>query len=118
MTIEKVTIDDAEELLAIYAPYVRDTAVSFEYVVPSVEEFAELMNQTALSFGASHTHFVNPHGLPDEDHYTTVYDMYLIFNQAISLDSFVEIIKTLNYTATYTGANGKEITSTWSNTNR
>ena len=41
MTIEKVTIDDAEELLAIYAPYVRDTAISFEYVVPSVEEFAD-----------------------------------------------------------------------------
>ena len=41
MTVEKVTIKDAEELLQIYAPYVKETAISFEYEVPSVEEFAE-----------------------------------------------------------------------------
>ena len=50
MTIEKVTIDDAEELLAIYAPYVRDTAVSFEYVVPSVEEFADRILQISAKY--------------------------------------------------------------------
>ena len=37
--IEKVKTEDAEELLAIYAPYVKDTAISFEYEVPAVEEF-------------------------------------------------------------------------------
>ena len=41
MTVEKVTIEDAEELLRIYAPYVKETAISFEYKVPSVEEFAD-----------------------------------------------------------------------------
>ena len=50
MTIEKVTIDDAEELLAIYAPYVRDTAVSFEYVVPSVEDFADRILQISAKY--------------------------------------------------------------------
>ena len=50
MTIEKVTIEDAEELLAIYAPYVRDTAVSFEYVVPSVEEFADRILQISAKY--------------------------------------------------------------------
>ena len=50
MTIEKVTIDDAEELLAIYAPYVRDTAVSFEYVVPSVEEFTDRISQISAKY--------------------------------------------------------------------
>lgn len=39
MIIEKVVSEDAEELLSIYAPYVKNTAVSFEYTVPSVEEF-------------------------------------------------------------------------------
>ena len=39
--IQKVEIEDAAELLSIYAPYVRDTAVSFEYEVPSCEEFRE-----------------------------------------------------------------------------
>ena len=41
MTVEKVNIEDAEELLRIYAPYVKETAISFEYEVPSVEEFAD-----------------------------------------------------------------------------
>ena len=50
MTIEKVTIEDAEELLAIYAPYVRDTAVSFEYVVPSVEEFVDRILQISAKY--------------------------------------------------------------------
>ena len=50
MTIEKVTIDDAEELLAIYAPYVRDTAVSFEYDVPSVEDFADRILQISAKY--------------------------------------------------------------------
>ena len=50
MTIEKATIDDAEELLAIYAPYVRDTAVSFEYVVPSVEDFADRILQISAKY--------------------------------------------------------------------
>ena len=50
MTIEKVTIDDAEELLAIYAPYVRDTAISFEYVVPSVEEFTDRISQISAKY--------------------------------------------------------------------
>lgn len=39
--IEQVNIEDAEELLSIYAPYVRDTAISFEYEVPSLAEFQE-----------------------------------------------------------------------------
>ena len=38
--VEKVTIEDAKELLKIYAPYVENTAISFEYEVPAVEEFA------------------------------------------------------------------------------
>lgn len=38
MIIEKVVLEDAEELLSIYAPYVKNTAVSFEYTVPSNEE--------------------------------------------------------------------------------
>ena len=41
MKIERVTVEDAKELLEIYAPYVTDTAISFEYEVPSVEEFEE-----------------------------------------------------------------------------
>lgn len=58
----------------------NDAAIALaEYCSGSVEEFAKLMNSTAKSFGATNSSFVNPSGLPDENHYTTIYDMYLIF---------------------------------------
>ncbi len=44
VTIRMATKADAKEILEIYAPYVKDTAISFEYDVPSVEEFAERIN--------------------------------------------------------------------------
>ena len=48
----------------------------------SIEAFADRMNEEAKRLGAVDSHFVNPHGLHDEDHYTTAYDLYLIFNEA------------------------------------
>ena len=48
--IEKVKTEDAEELLAIYAPYVKDTAISFEYEVPAVEEFRERIRQISAKY--------------------------------------------------------------------
>ena len=50
MTIEKVTIEDAEKLLEIYTPYVKDTAVSFEIVPPSTEEFRERIKTISAKF--------------------------------------------------------------------
>lgn len=49
MKIERVTTEDAEELLSIYAPYVRDTAISFEYEVPTCEEFRERIRRISAS---------------------------------------------------------------------
>ena len=45
MEIQRVDVEDGEELLCIYAPYVNNTAVSFEYIVPSVQEFKERIRQ-------------------------------------------------------------------------
>ena len=50
MTIERVTVEDAPALLSIYAPYVRDTAISFEYEVPSVEEFQNRIADISSKF--------------------------------------------------------------------
>ncbi len=49
-----------------------------EHISGSVDAFVELMNQEAQAIGATNTHFTNPHGLTDPDHYTTVYDIYLM----------------------------------------
>lgn len=50
MKIERVTKEDAGELLGIYAPYVEETAVSFEYEVPSVDEFAERISNISAKY--------------------------------------------------------------------
>lgn len=60
----------------------------------SVAGFAELMNVRAWQIGARDSHFVNPHGLPNEDHYTTAYDLALIFRQAMIHPLFADIVRT------------------------
>ena len=97
----------------------NDAAVTIaDAISGSIDDFADLMNQEAQALGATHSHFVNPHGLPDEDHYTTVYDLYLIFNAAISDERFVSIINSASYQAAYTDATGNTVTQTWKNTNK
>ncbi len=97
----------------------NDAAIAIaEHISGSEEAFAQLMNDTARSFGATNTHFVNPNGLHDEDHYTCVYDLYLIFSHAIELDDFVNLIRTTSYTVYYTDANGNDASQSWTNTNK
>ena len=92
------------------------TAIA-EHIAGSEEAFAELMNSEARALGATGTHFVNPHGLHDENHYTTAYDLYLIFNACIKDERFVEIISMDSYTGTLTGADGTVRKETWAPTN-
>ncbi|MCD8152954.1 MAG: D-alanyl-D-alanine carboxypeptidase [Clostridiales bacterium] len=88
-----------------------------ENIAGSTEAFADLMNAKAQELGATHSHFVNAHGLPDEDHYITAYDLYLIFNEAVKNEDFVTIISTTSYDASYLDASGNTVTQTWANTN-
>lgn len=88
------------------------TAIA-EHISGSEEAFAELMNTEAAQLGATGTHFVNPHGLHDENHYTTAYDLYLIFNECVKNETFMEIISMDSYTGTLTGADGTTRTETW-----
>jgi len=60
----------------------------------SVSGFAELMNSRAWQIGARDSHFTNPHGLPNDDHYTTAYDLSLIFRQAMNHPVFADIVRT------------------------
>lgn len=63
------------------------------------------------------SHFVNPSGLHDDNHYTTAYDLYLIFNECIKHDDFVKIINSSSYTAHITGADGTKRDVKWEPTN-
>lgn len=84
----------------------------------STEEFAKLMNQEAQALGATNSHFINPHGLQNEEHYTTIYDMYLIFNAAVQNEQFVNIISTSSHTGEFTNSNGEAVTKEWTTTNK
>lgn len=97
----------------------NDAAIAIaEHISGSEEAFAVLMNETARSFGATNSHFVNPNGLHDENHYTCVYDLYLIFSHAIEQDFFLQLIQTTSYTVYYTNASGADASQTWRNTNK
>ncbi len=96
----------------------NDAAVLIaEGVGGSVENFCEMMNEEALALGATNSHFVNPHGLTDDNHYTTVYDMYLIMNEAIKFEVFREIIHMDSYTTVYHDKNRAEKEITVNSTN-
>jgi len=82
-------------------------------IAGSTDAFVEKMNAKAKELGATHTHFVNANGLHSTDHYTTAYDLYLIFNEALKLPLFCEIINAQSYTADYTDANGAAKQQVW-----
>ena len=113
---DQMTLDQALHLLLINSA--NDAGVMIaEGLAGSVEAFAELMNEKAAALGATNTHFMNPHGLSDEEHYTTVYDMYLIMDAAMDYSLFNEIIGMDSYTTVYNDSSGnpKEITVNNSN---
>jgi D-alanyl-D-alanine carboxypeptidase (penicillin-binding protein 5/6) len=64
----------------------------------SVAAFAEKMNLRAAQLGATSSHFVNPHGLHDPNHYTTAHDLVLIGRAAMQQPLFREIVSTVYYT--------------------
>lgn len=74
-----------------------------EHIGGSQEQFAAMMNERARQIGAVNTHFTNPHGLPDEDHYTTAYDLALIAREAMQNDTFRRIVSTRRMSIPWAG---------------
>lgn len=75
----------------------------------SINEFAELMNSTAAQLGLEHTHFANPSGLPNENHYTTAYELSIIAAQAMQNNVFREIVSTTNIKIPWDGHDSDRI---------
>ncbi|MDD2430913.1 MAG: D-alanyl-D-alanine carboxypeptidase [Firmicutes bacterium] len=71
----------------------NDAAISLaEHIAGSVEDFAKYMNARARELGCKHTNFVNPHGLSDPNHYSTVHDLALMASHALRYPLFQEIV--------------------------
>lgn len=85
-------------LYAIMLESANDVAYGVaEHISGSVEEFAKLMTEKAKSLGCKNTNFKNPHGLQNDDHYTSAYDMALITREAFKNDTFRKIISSRSY---------------------
>lgn len=80
-----------------------------ETVSGSIAAFVEQMNQRAAELGCENTHFVNPHGLHDDDHYTTAWDIYLICREAMKNATFREIVSSKSYTVPATNLSEQRI---------
>ena len=79
----------------------NDAAVALaEYVGGSVEGFSALMNEKASNLGLESTHFVTPHGLDSDDHFTTAYELAKLTDYALKNETFANIVKTKTYTIT------------------
>lgn len=77
----------------------------------SIEGFADLMNNKAKELEVLNTHFVTPHGLDEEDHYTTAYELAKITDYALKNKKFEDIVRTKTYTVNING-NPKNINNT------
>ena len=82
------------------------TVILSELVSGSESAFVEAMNTRAKELGATNTHYKNPHGLHDDGHYTTAYDLYLIFKEFTSHDLAYVIDSTSSYTFQYKDPSG------------
>lgn len=82
----------------------NDAAVALaEYVGGDIEGFAQLMNQNAEELNLNNTHFITPHGLDQEEHYTTAYELAILTNYALNNQVFAQIVNTKTYTITING---------------
>ena len=101
---EKLTVEQL--LYALMLQSANDAAVTLAlHLDQSIEAFAERMNAKAEDLGMQNTHFVNPHGLPDDNHYSTAADMALLTRAALQNETVRTVVGT--YRKEVTDESGK-----------
>lgn len=107
---DKITVNDL--LYGLLLRSGNDAAVALaEFVSGSVSDFAKLMNDKADELNLTNTHFVTPHGLDNEEHYTTAYELAKLADYAMQNEKFAKIVGTKTTTITINNA-PKQITNT------
>lgn len=100
-------------LYCLLLPSANEAAcVLGEYISGSVSAFVDLMNQRAAELGCTETHFVNPHGLTNENHYTSAHDLYCIAYEFAKHDELMEIANTTSVTLPATNKTGERVLNT------
>lgn len=94
---EKIALRDLVYGLMLRSGNDAATAIAL-YLGSSIDGFASMMNDYARDIGANNTNFVNPHGLHDDNHYTTAYDLAIMTAKALENSEFRNIVSCKNYT--------------------
>ncbi len=102
---DQVSLGNLINCLLVYSGNDAAAAIA-ETIGGSQDNFVSMMNQRAAALGMTGTHFTNPHGLQDEQHYTTAYDIYLMLNEAMKNQDFLSMIQLGTYTANFKGEDG------------
>lgn len=79
--------------------------VAAEHYGGTIDRFVQMMNSKAAELGMHSTHYVNSHGLHDQNHYTTVWDIYKLTLHAMSLPLFMEVVSATRYSMPATNKN-------------
>ena len=99
---DKITVENL--LYGLLLVSGNDAAVALaEYVGGSVEGFAKMMNEKAEELGLKDTHFVTPHGLDMQEHYTTALELAKMADYALNIKKFAQIVNTKNITISING---------------
>ncbi len=99
---DKITVNDL--LYGLMLRSGNDAAVALaNYVGGSIQGFASMMNNKAKELGLANSHFVVPHGLDNDGHYTTAYELAKMADYALKIDKFKEIVSTKSTTISING---------------
>ncbi len=113
---DTMTLETLLNCMLVYSG--NDAAIAVaEYIGGSEEQFVAMMNEEAKKLGAVQTNLVNSNGLHDDNHYSTAYDIYLVFAELMKYDAFLAIIGQGTYTAEYKDVNGNAKEKTFLTTN-
>ena len=86
--------------------------VAAEYIAGNIPDFVRMMNERAYELGCENTHFCNPHGLHDDEHYTTARDLVKIVQAALKSATFKQITNTAEYAMPATNLSGERTLKT------
>ena len=93
---EQITFEQAEYAMMVESANDAANAVAIN-LAGTIKNFAEMMNDRAAKLGAKDTHFTNANGLPDDNHYTSAYDMALITKEGLTYPQFRQLAGTPYY---------------------
>lgn len=97
-----VTLQQLFSALLVYSANDAASAIA-RHIGGDTANFVKIMNTEAKRLGMTGTNFMNPHGLHDENHYTTPYDIYLMLNEAAKHNEITDVMKNSNYKLTIKG---------------